>query len=1275
MCPHIFLSAPLIIFLFIFPFHAEAMAEGRVLSLKPILDELTEERTSNTDHESRPILLHGQYQILEYIMRSVNISIVGTPSASIVSNQAEYNHDISNSEPSPMLIVLNSTVSLSSLRLICNGDNISVATISQSSLSVSKCEICAASGTSPFLSTWTSADTSILTVVGTQVIWRHASSLPLFGTMAHNHKSPVTESSEDPILGRDTDHATGILSIIGTGLSFSNTALPLATGPLFDFGFNRNDIQQSLFAASVSLTASAMTNVTSPRRFIADTLRFPLASQRLISSSISQCTNHLYGTGSLDMNLGSALCCLNSSFSKCESDPDPTEGPPTVYLQHRTTQFDHALSPDCTLFDTCTFRDIRAERGGAIDSLEAGVSLTITKCSFTRCSADVLGGSVFCRPSPSCSAVVSHCSFVSGNANHQGGGMQLTSCSQGSVTDCVFFDLSATTFAGGLMMNQCQGPFPVSNCLFQKCCQNSSTGSGGALHTSLSAFTFTSLRFRENMAITTDRGHDVSAQLNSATQVISSFVDCDTDQEVVQIYFIGASITPNLVTALNSLTVLSVSRSVSSNDKTAKATLTVDQPISGTVLMLVDNTNGYEMPNDNSPPPISRMISFDFSSDSTSTKSDLSFGEWEQLQFEANYSLVTFGWKDSIVDTKNAVLTTPNPPRIVQAICEVGNSKFDAFVSLKGRTLATGSYKASVKVKSDFWMEVDFVRSASGGNIFSTKAGLKLQGEDAILDFETTYEIDEVIQVSTGIVLILDPPRLFFTTPSSPTLKRVGPITFSNTQQDTVTIALVGEKLFANPYTLTVTDGSATSTLTAVFDADGVNGKATAVVYSMDGSKTVHLGFGTTYTIIGLTCAGINQPKFAPNLQIVVPPEPTWTAITVNEGGSNRTDDCGSAENPCGSVVWGWRTRQRKVVRDGIRIEIKEEVGFGERIQVGSERLVIQSAKGNKCRLMCDNSVIGTGEGNHRTDGIMTIGGGTVELSSLVLSLPSTSSEVVGGQFVIFGKGRCVVESVEIVADGSGRVGMGVGWVCGGEMAVNSVLMRNVVLGVTLFGGEDKHEGIDFSVSELTVENTTTSDSLLHFSSLSPSSSFSLTHSSFLTTIRAVDSVTSSSSPTNLSLISISSCHESVSVADCVFEKSGTCLSSSPSTFTGSTLHITLSSSSQSKPMFVMSSCLFVDCLSVWSGSGTVHISTGTCSARLVLSNNWFENLVSGEKWPSRKGGIAVLDWSRSASVSGSSSSSTAPVGIFVYFGSLRPTIIRRRCILCSSRLVVQKSE
>ncbi|KAK2945812.1 hypothetical protein BLNAU_19237 [Blattamonas nauphoetae] len=724
----------------------------------------------------------------------------------------------------------------------------------------------------------------MLTVVHTHVTWKQqASSLPLVGTMPHNHKSLVSESSENGIFTRGSDQTRGFLSIIGSGLAFSNVALPLATGPLFDFGFNQNHTQQSQLAASASLTTSVMTNVTSRRRFIPDTLRLPLASQRVVSSSISECTNHLYGTGSLDMNFGSALRCQNSSFSKCETDDLPTEGPPTVNLQHKTAHFDQITYPAFTMFDTCTFRSISASRGGAIDSRLSKSSLSVVKCSFARCTATSYGGSVYYYPSlPTCSVTVSRCSFKSGNATSQGGGMQISYCSLGSFTDCIFYDLYAKTYGGGLVMIKSSGPITVSNCLFQKCSQDSGIGYGGAIYAPDSGVSFNSVQFRGNSAITIDRGHDLCLSLTQANYDVSSLTDCDTDQETIVVAYLTAiTITPDLVAAPHSLTVSSMTYDVSTDNRTAKATLTVDQqisgvdqPISGTALMLFDNTNNYEMPNDDSPPAINRMISFDFSSDSSSPEFTLSFGEWELLQYEANYSLVTFGFKQSIVDVDTIILTTPNPPRIIRAICEDGDTDFGAFFSLKARTLATGSYKVSVKDIPDFWMEVDFEGNPSGGNLYSTEVGLKLQGEDAILDFGTTYEIDEVIEILSGESLILDPPRLFFTTPSSPTLKSVSVISFSDSNKDTITIQLVGDKLYSNPYTLTVSDGSSTSTVTATFDADGVSGEATAVLYSVDESKTVQLAFGKTYTITGFTCPGSSQPILTPNLKIIVPPEP-----------------------------------------------------------------------------------------------------------------------------------------------------------------------------------------------------------------------------------------------------------------------------------------------------------------------------------------------------------------------------------------------------------------
>ncbi|KAK2950680.1 hypothetical protein BLNAU_14351 [Blattamonas nauphoetae] len=47
--------------------------------------------------------------------------------------------------------------------------------------------------------------------------------------------------------------------------------------------------------------------------------------------------------------------------------------------------------------------------------------------------------------------------------------------------------------------------------------------------------------------------------------------------------------------------------------------------------MLNDKENTYDKPNDDFPPPINRIVSFKFFSDSTSAEYELPFGEWELL--------------------------------------------------------------------------------------------------------------------------------------------------------------------------------------------------------------------------------------------------------------------------------------------------------------------------------------------------------------------------------------------------------------------------------------------------------------------------------------------------------------------------------------------------------------------------------------------------------------------------------------------------------------------
>ncbi|KAK2959545.1 hypothetical protein BLNAU_5594 [Blattamonas nauphoetae] len=628
------------------------------------------------------------------------------------------------------------------------------------------------------------------------------------------------------------------------------------------------------------------------------------------------------------------------------------------------------------------------------------------------------------------------------------------------------------------------------------------------------------------------------------------------------------------------------------------------------------------------------------------------------LKYDRTYSVVSLSLGSlSITIPDSITFPTPSEPiRIEDATAKLNDDRSKAIIALVGVKLQEGSWMVTISTTPP--LEVPGQLGEDGSLVFSVNAGFT---DPTQLIFGLKYKIEAVTLDSKPVLVNND---VFFTVPHAPFVSSAF-ISFVNFQNTSCQISFDGAHLpLMDEYTVVL---SPFISFPISFTSTS-KGKSPTLSIGSPNS----LQYSETYTIASITKTSnpLEVILTDPSIVIETGPKPTWLSMTVNEGGSDRTEECGSVEEPCGSVAWGWRAGKRQLGGEGICIWIKKEVRFGERIWVGSEQLTIQTASGNRSRLTCEDSLIESPLSTKERKGIVTIGDGLVSFTDLVLSLPATSSEEVGGHFVVSGKGSFLVESVQIVSEGGGRVGMGVGWVEGGQMDVNGVVLVNASFEVTLFGAQGEREAIQFSVSNLNIQNTTTSDALIHFSSLSPSSSFSLSHSSFLTTIRTINSASSPSSNANLSLISISTSQDSVSVDDCVFEKSGTCLSSSPSTFIGNTLHIALSSPIPSKSTVVISLCLFVDCLGS-SGSGALHISTGTHSAIIVLSNNWFENLLSGNEWPSRKGGIAVLDWTRSASVA---SSSSHPVGVLVEYGTLCPTIIRRRCVLSNSRLVMQKA-
>ncbi|KAK2940482.1 hypothetical protein BLNAU_24601 [Blattamonas nauphoetae] len=179
---------------------------------------------------------------------------------------------------------------------------------------------------------------------------------------------------------------------------------------------------------------------------------------------------------------------------------------------------------------------------------------------------------------------------------------------------------------------------------------------------------------------------------------------------------------------------------------------------------------------------------------------------------------------------------------------------------LKGRTLSSGNYIVKVKDVEDLSIRVSFTGEPSNPsesrNMYSTIVTVLLVGEGSKLIFNTKYEIESVQKEGEQSPLILDPPRLFFTTPNPTRLTSVSDAIFADARdKSAVTISLFGGNIPTGLYSLNVSligeQPSPEITLSASFSSSD-SGTTSAVVFTRDDNQP-KLIFGENYTIHSLS--------------------------------------------------------------------------------------------------------------------------------------------------------------------------------------------------------------------------------------------------------------------------------------------------------------------------------------------------------------------------------------------------------------------------------------
>ncbi|KAK2954345.1 hypothetical protein BLNAU_10677 [Blattamonas nauphoetae] len=653
-------------------------------------------------------------------------------------------------------------------------------------------------------------------------------------------------------------------SILCSNSSFSrcSTSLPpSSTHPAYAFQHRTGSEQKILLpptdSSYVLFSHCTFHSMTSRLNGGAINLKNGCSPVSIAACSFVDCSSSSWNGGAVFVDFSS------SSRHRCQAKSDGG----SVSIGGSLT----ASLADCSFVGT----ELKHSNGGCLDFSYPKGETQICNCRFSDASA-TYGGAI--RLNQPFASVISFSSFISCD----GSSIYITQVTETvDILNCMFVECNGSFGGAGIYLERCAGLATVKDSLFDRC----NASDGGGLHISRTpTFSLHNLKFR---ACTGVHGKDIYLRL-SKTEVIQGnmITNCvsTSDTNNILFFFNGSYEFDNtLIHPVDSIDVPSIalSASLDGDDAGWSLSVTASESVDGRMLDVLDHNSAsvYEKPNLDSPPPIARLFVFDFSSSQTASQ-PVSINEWNLLQYEANYSMTMASLAGTDITLSSSNIETPNPARIVEVITDWSSSQPEQLsFQLKGRTLPSGNYIVKVKNVPDLSIDVLFTgqptNQSQSRNMHSSTATLLLVGEGSKLAFDTKYELESVEKVD-GTSLILDPPRLFFTTPNPTRLTSVSDAIFADPlDKSTVSITLSGGNIPTGSYSLNVSligeDPSTEISLHVSFSSSD-SGTTSAVVFKRDGSQT-DLVFDKNYTIHSLSNDQHNIWIPSP-LSFSVPPSP-----------------------------------------------------------------------------------------------------------------------------------------------------------------------------------------------------------------------------------------------------------------------------------------------------------------------------------------------------------------------------------------------------------------
>ncbi|KAK2959158.1 hypothetical protein BLNAU_5953 [Blattamonas nauphoetae] len=582
--------------------------------------------------------------------------------------------------------------------------------------------------------------------------------------------------------------------------------------------------------------------------------------QTMSGCRVTNSTNPISGTGTMDANLGGSLFCLNTSFSSCERTSNTAID--RSYEAHvpgdRYTATD--LSITAITFTLCSFENMTWGEeygdfgGAAIFVRDTNAALTVTQCFFHNCtvtheSNDGGAISFYCAENNAHPLTITNSSFSDCASTYEqehstAGAFVALRQSQVSCSNCFCHKCSARGRGGGFYFIT-QVSVTLRNCAFVEC--ESGTYGGGVLITDVKSLSFSFIQFRGCVAKgqgTTD-GKDITIFGSDATVLnASSVLFCDSTSGAPNVLN-HDTLTPilDLIPQVSAPTVTDCSVTLNGNE----AVISVITPtaISGTMGVLLSGSN------------VPRLVHVEFGSPgkpSTAGKGITTAGLHGVLPSGVAYTR-----------RADSLMSGLFPPTILSAAVSLDTTT-EGTLQVKGHLLESGTYSIRTKDKDGKVFTFDMILTDS--STLDRTVQLSATNPDK-LKYGAEYTV-ETVTCDSRAVLIRE--EVTFTVPyPSSALTSLAQVNHS----DWTAITFQGAGFVAETYVVTLKekDGDASSIRTVELSPSTENTLAEwKVVLFPEGDA--FLAYGTQYEIVSATSKDTFQTVTTSGVIFETPAEP-----------------------------------------------------------------------------------------------------------------------------------------------------------------------------------------------------------------------------------------------------------------------------------------------------------------------------------------------------------------------------------------------------------------